>query len=136
MRAVYEVSGDVTQISYSTSGIDGSPSCSYRGPKGDDQLFSGDDIQTLDTALGTEVTMTVADVADLQVITLTLVIPEMWIARGSGLAFKTMAVYVTRDARRCRNSWSRSSPCTARSRSTRRSSWTCAAGFPPVRWRR
>lgn len=41
--------------------------------------------------------MTVADVADLHVIALTLVIPEMWIARGSGLAFKTMAVYVTRE---------------------------------------
>ena len=41
--------------------------------------------------------MTVADVADLHVITLTLVIPEMWIAPGSGLAFKTMAVYVTRE---------------------------------------
>ncbi len=80
----YEVSGDGTQISYSTSGIDGSPSFSYRGPKGDDQTFSGDDIQTLDTALGTEVTVTVADVADLHVIALTLVTPEMWIAPGSG----------------------------------------------------
>jgi len=88
---------DGTQISHSTSGIDGSPNFSYRGPKGDDQPFSGDDIQTLDTALGTDVTVTVADVADLHVITLTLVIPEMWIARGSGLAFKTMAVYVARE---------------------------------------
>lgn len=93
----YEVSGEGTRINYSTSGIDGSPSFSYSGPKGDDQTFSGDDIQTLDTALGTEVTVTVADVADLHVITLTLVIPEMWIAPGSGLAFKTMAVYVTRE---------------------------------------
>ena len=47
----YEVSGDGTQISYSTSGIDGSPSFSCRSPKGDDQTFSGDDIQTLDGLL-------------------------------------------------------------------------------------
>lgn len=93
----YEVSGDGTQISYSTSGINGSPSFFYRGPAGDDQTFSGDEIETLDTALGTEVTVTVADVADVHVITLTLVIPEMWIAPGSGLAFRTMAVYVTRE---------------------------------------
>ncbi len=91
------MSGNGTEISYSTSGVDGSPTFSDRGPKGDGQTFSGDDIQTLDTALGTEVTVTVADVADLHVITLTLVIPEMWIAPGSGLTFKTRAVYVTRE---------------------------------------
>jgi hypothetical protein len=94
---IYELSGEGMQISYSTSGIEGSPSFSYRGPKGDDQTFSGDEIETLDTALGTEVTVTVADVADLHVITLTLVIPEMWVAPGSGLEFKTIAIYVTRE---------------------------------------
>ena len=95
----YEVSGDGTQISYSTSGsgIDGSPSFSYRGPKGDDQTFSGVDIQTLDTALGTEVTVKVADVADMHVITLTLLVPEMWVAPDTGMEVRTMAIFTTKE---------------------------------------
>ena len=92
----YSVSGDGTEISYSTSSIDGSPRFSYTGPKGE-MTFSGDEIETLDTELGTEVTVTLQDVADLHVMTLTLLIPEMWVAPGSGLAFRTMAILVTKD---------------------------------------
>jgi hypothetical protein len=92
----YSVSGDGTEITYSTSSIDGSPGLSYTGPKGE-MTFSGDEIQTLDTELGTEVTVTLEDIADLHVMTLTLRIPEMWVAPGSGLAFRTMAILVTKE---------------------------------------
>lgn len=94
---IYEVSGEGTQISYSTSSIDGSPRFSYHGPKGADQTFAGDEIEALDTALGTEVTVTLEDVADLHVITVTLLIPEMWVAPGSGLGFRTIAIYVSKE---------------------------------------
>lgn len=92
-----EVGGEGTQISYSTSRIDGSPRFSHRGPKDADQTFAGDEIELLDTALGTEVTVTVDDVADLHVIAVTLLIPEMWVAPGSGLAFRTIAIYVAEE---------------------------------------
>lgn len=92
----YSVSGDGTEISYSTSSIDGSPRFSYTGPRGE-MTFSGDEIETLDTELGTEVTVTLQDIADLHVMTLTLLIPEMWVAPGSGLAFRTMAMLVTKE---------------------------------------
>jgi hypothetical protein len=93
---LYEVSGDETQISYSTSSSDGSPQLSYSGPKGD-LSFSGGEIEAVDTALGTEVTVTLEDVADLHVITLTLLIPEMWVVPESGLEFRTIAIIVTRE---------------------------------------
>ena len=91
----YELSGDGTQIAYSTTGTDGNPIFSYSGPKGD-HSFSGPAIQTLDSALGTEVTVTLEDVADLHLITLTLLIPEMWIAPDAGMEVRTLAIYTTK----------------------------------------
>ena len=92
----YEFGGDGTQITYSTTGSDGKPTFSYSGPKGE-HSFSGDEIQTLDSALGTEVTVTLEDVADLHVITLTLLVPEMWIAPHAGQEVRTMAIVTTKE---------------------------------------
>jgi hypothetical protein len=47
---------------------------SYSGPKGGSSS-SGDDVETLETALGTEVTVMLQDVADLHVVMLTMVLP-------------------------------------------------------------
>jgi hypothetical protein len=92
----YELSGDNTQITYSTTGVDGQPTFSYSGKKGE-HSYSGDEIQTLDSALGTEVTVTLEDVADLHVITLTLLIPEMWIAPHAGMEVRTLAIFTTKE---------------------------------------
>jgi hypothetical protein len=96
---IYEVSGENTQITYSTTSADGSPQLSYTGPKGEkaEYSFSGDEIETLESALGTEVTVTLDDIADLHVITLTLLLPEMWVAPGAGQKFKTIAIYATKE---------------------------------------
>lgn len=91
---VYELSNDNTQISYSTS--DGARSFSYNGPKGE-KSFSGDEIRTQDTALGTEVTVTLEDIADMHVLTFTLLVPEMWIAPETGLELKTVGIYVVKE---------------------------------------
>jgi hypothetical protein len=93
---LYEVSGDETQISYSTSSSDGSPQLSYSGPKGD-LSFSGGEIEAVDTALGTEVTVTLEDVADLHVVTLTLLIPEMWVAPHAGIEVRTLAIFTDKE---------------------------------------
>ena len=92
----YEFSGDDTQITYSTTGSDGKPTFSYSGPKGQ-HSFSGDEIQTLDSALGTEVTVTLEDVADLHIITLTFLVPEMWIAPHAGMEVRTLAIFTTKE---------------------------------------
>lgn len=93
---IYEVSGEDTQITYSTTSIDGSPRFSYDGPKGE-YSFSGDEIRTLDSELGTEVTVTLEDVADLHLVTLTLLLPEMWVAPRTGQEFRTIAIYTTKE---------------------------------------
>jgi hypothetical protein len=93
---VYELSGDDTQITYATTSAEGKPTFSYSGPKGE-HSYSGDEIQTLDSSLGTEVTVTIEDIADLHVIALTLLIPEMWIAPDSGMEVRTIAIFATKE---------------------------------------
>ena len=51
-----EFSGEYTQITYSTTSNTGRPQFSYAGSQGDTRV-EGDDIQTLRTTLGTEVTV-------------------------------------------------------------------------------
>lgn len=93
---VYELSNEKTQVSYFTSGVDGAPRFSYKGPKGSRE-FSGDEVRVQDSELGTEVTVTLEDIADMHVLTFTLLVPELWIAPGSGLEVKTIGVYVVRE---------------------------------------
>jgi hypothetical protein len=92
----YALAGDGTQITYSTTGSDGKPTLSYTGPQGE-RSFSGDDIRTQDSELGTEVTVTLEDVADLHLVTLTLLLPEMWVAPGTGLEVRTIAIETTKE---------------------------------------
>ncbi|HWF34597.1 MAG TPA: hypothetical protein VG295_04485 [Solirubrobacteraceae bacterium] len=89
----YELSGEGTQITYRTGGP---AELAYSGPKGE-QVFSGDDITVQDTALGTEVTVTLEDIADMHVVTLTAFLPEMWVAPRSGQEFETIAVLTTKE---------------------------------------
>jgi hypothetical protein len=92
----YELAGEDTRISYSTSGIDGTPKLSYAGPRGE-YSFSGDEIRTLESELGTEVSATLEDIADLHFITLTVLIPEMWVAPRAGQEVRTIAIVTTKE---------------------------------------
>jgi hypothetical protein len=83
-----------TQITYSTSSLAGPPQLSYSGPKGE-HSFSGEEIATLASALGTEVTVTLEVVPDLHTLTLTLVLPGVAIAFGEEHAFATIGVFTT-----------------------------------------
>lgn len=85
---------DDTQITYSTSSFAGPPQFSYSGPKGD-HSFSGDEITSLESALGTEVTVTLETVPDLQTVTLTLLLPDIRIAFGEELGFQTIGIFTT-----------------------------------------
>lgn len=83
-----------TRITYSTSSVAGPPQLSYSGPKGE-HSFSGEEITSVESALGTEVTVTLESVPDLHTITLTLLLPQIAIAFGEEHAFQTFAIFTT-----------------------------------------
>jgi hypothetical protein len=91
---LFELSCDDTQITYSTSSISGEPQLSYSGPKGE-HSFSGDDIETLTSALGTEITVTLETIADLHALTLTLLLPDVRIEPGGEEKMETVGIYTT-----------------------------------------
>ena len=49
---LFELTGYDTRISYSTSSITGEPRFTYGGPKGEHSFSGDDEIQTLETELG------------------------------------------------------------------------------------
>jgi hypothetical protein len=91
---LFELQCHDTQVTYSTSSIAGKPQLHYVGPEGD-LNFSGDEIQTLASALGTEVTVTLESVADLHTITFTLLLPSFKLDAGGESAFATIAIKTT-----------------------------------------
>ena len=91
---LFELSCPDTQITYSTSSFAGPPQLSYSGPKGD-HSFSGEEISTIDTALGTEVTVTLESVPDLHTLTLTTLIPSFRLPEDGDASFQTLAIYTT-----------------------------------------
>lgn len=73
---LYDLKNGTLQISYSTSGIDGKPHFSYK--KGKTQLnFSGDEIRTDTTDLGTIVSVTTAMTVDNGSTSFSVLIPKI-----------------------------------------------------------
>ena len=91
---LFELSCDGTTVTYSTSSFAGPPQFSYSGPEGT-LSFSGDQIQTQGTALGTEVTVTLESVADLHTITFTLLLPSFRLDENGEAQFDTLAIKTT-----------------------------------------
>jgi hypothetical protein len=91
---LFELGCDGTSINYSTSSISGKPLLHYTGPEGD-LSFSGDEIASASTALGTEVTVTLAQVPDLHTISCTLLLPSIRLGDDSESRFDTIAIKTT-----------------------------------------
>jgi hypothetical protein len=91
---LFELSCAGMSITYATTSITGTPLLSYSGPEGD-LSFSGSGIETLPTALGTEVTVTLETVADLHTITLTVLIPSFRLPEDHRSTFDTLAIKTT-----------------------------------------
>src|SRR4051812_924741 len=91
---LFELSGEYTQITYSTTSITGRPQFSYAGPQGDTRV-EGEQIQTLLTGLGTEATVEIVSEPDRRTVTLTVLLPEIRITRGEELKFGSIAVFTT-----------------------------------------
>ena len=91
---LFELECDGVSITYSTSSFAGPPQLSYNGPEG--QLsFSGNEIETLPSAIGTEVTVTLVRVPDLHTIALTLLLPSFNLPADGDTEFDTLAIKTT-----------------------------------------
>jgi hypothetical protein len=82
-----------TQISYTTTSITGKPTFNYTDLKGTHN-FTGDEIRTLKTEIGTMVTVTLKLTVDTGNITLTVLVPDIK-PEGSAQEFKTLAIITT-----------------------------------------
>jgi hypothetical protein len=91
---LFELACDGTSITYSTTSFSGKPLLHYSGPEGELD-FSGDEIATAATALGTEVTVTLDTAPDLHVITCTLLLPAFRLPKSNESKFDTLAIKTT-----------------------------------------
>lgn len=90
----YELSRDEVELTYSTTSIDGSPRFSFREAQRRFD-FSGEQIQTRETDLGTEVTVILETIADLRTVTLTLLVPAINLGQETEVQFATVAIETT-----------------------------------------
>jgi hypothetical protein len=88
----YNLSDRRLKISYSTSGIQGQPSLSYQD--GHQTLnFHGDQVRTVDTEIGTLVSVTIHVTVDVGSTTFTVLIPSINLAKaGAQERFETAGI--------------------------------------------
>jgi hypothetical protein len=91
---LFELSCGDTRVTYSTSSFAGPPQFNFSDPDGV-KSFSGDEIQTLASALGTEVTVTLESVPDLHTITFTLLLPSFRLPKDNESKFETLGITTT-----------------------------------------
>lgn len=88
----YDLQGTGITIGYSTSSIAGRPQLTLKKGR-QTHSFSGDDIDTLDTRIGTLITVTIAQVPDKEITTFSLLLPAINLATTSAKqAFSTIGV--------------------------------------------
>jgi hypothetical protein len=73
---LFQLSGDGIHVTYSTSGFDGKPHFSYHDAHQNKQ-FTGDQIRTVQTEIGTLVTVTLLLLVDAGSTTFTVLIPTV-----------------------------------------------------------
>lgn len=91
---LYELVCGDRRVTYSTSSIVGQPQFSFTDADGQ-RTFSGDEIDVLDTAIGSLVAVTLEAAPDLHVISLTVVLPGIRMSRGEEVSFTTLGVITT-----------------------------------------
>jgi hypothetical protein len=87
----FQLHGADLQVTYATSSFQGPPELSYTGPTGEVR-FSGDEIRAAPSELGTEVTVTLASIADGGTTTLTILIPWIQLGEEGHESFDTIAI--------------------------------------------
>jgi hypothetical protein len=90
----YELSCDDVELTYSTTSFDGSRRLRFRDAERKID-FSGEEIHTRETDLGTEVTVTLETIADLRTVTVTLLVPAINLGQETEVQFATAAIETT-----------------------------------------
>ncbi|HEX2181706.1 MAG TPA: hypothetical protein VHH10_05435 [Rubrobacteraceae bacterium] len=91
---LFELAGEYTQITYSTTSLTGQPQFSYRDQQRDVNV-TGDDIRSQDTELGALVTVTLEVNPDRHTLTVTLLVPQINLRGGTESRLSTLAVLTT-----------------------------------------
>jgi hypothetical protein len=88
----FDLQGTGISIGYSTSSIAGRPQLTLKKGR-QTHSFSGDEINTLDTRIGTLLTVTIAQVPDKETTTFSLLLPAINLATPSSKqAFSTIGI--------------------------------------------
>lgn len=91
---LFELVYDDTKITYSPGSFGKEPRLSYAGPMGR-HSFSGDEIQSFESARGLEVTVCLDRVSHLRTITLTVFVPDMVLDGTTEQSFRTVGIHAT-----------------------------------------
>jgi hypothetical protein len=90
----YELGCDGVELTYSTTSSDGTARFSFRDTERK-LNFSGEQIRIRATELGTEVTVTLEVIADLQTVTLTLLVPAINLGAETEVQVTTATIETT-----------------------------------------
>lgn len=88
---LFQLHGNHLQVTYSTSGIDGKPHFTYHDPH-QTHSFSGAEIRTLASEIGTLVTVTIRKTVDAGSTSFTLVVPNVNLDATNKASIKTFGV--------------------------------------------
>src|SRR5579884_1438443 len=88
---LYQVSGDGIHVTYSTSGFDGKPHFSYQDATRNES-FTGDGIRTVQTEIGTLVTVTIRLTIDSGSTSFTLFVPNVNLRFGDSVPITTEGI--------------------------------------------
>lgn len=91
---LFELTGEYTQVTYSTTSITGQPQLHYQDQQRD-LTFTGGDIRSLASEIGALVTVTLEVIPDLHTLTLTLLVPEINLNEESERSLSTVAILTT-----------------------------------------
>ncbi len=91
---LFDLTGRNVAINYSTTSLTGEPRFHYQDEERD-LNFAGGEIATMDSPPGTLVTVTLANIPDARIVTLTLVVPKIRLVHRRPVRFATLAVETT-----------------------------------------
>ena len=93
---MFELTYEDTKITYVPVGFGGAPQLDYEGPMGVHH-FEGDEIKTLRSARGLEISVTLDRISHLRTITLTVFLPDLEFEDATTeLSFQTVGIHATR----------------------------------------
>ena len=87
----FRLRGETIEVNYSTTSLDGKPRLTYK--KGRTTLnFSGNQIESLTTDIGTEVNVVIGNVADESTTRFSVLLPAIRLPESKRQAFKTFGI--------------------------------------------